>query len=371
MFTSISDVYLKFKVMVYISFLFMCIAKTVTVNATDFNVGVYYYPGWSDNLVGGAYPLPWEQIKPYPEREPLLGWYQDTDPGVIRQQLAWMHTYGIDYVVFDWLWGRDSKGYLEHVIKNYLGLAVEDRSNVRFAVLWANHTDYIFSLDQLTKLINYWCDNFFNQSTYQTINNKPAIFIFSARILNNNLAQLGMTSAEFISYAESIAKAKNLPGISFIAGSWANDSVLDYSSSSGYTAFTSYNLQSPATYRLNNTAGNMSHSFYELDLSYQDHWRWMRDYSGPDYIVPVTTGWDKRPWGGSSDPLHDNSSSTPDEFRNHLISAREFMLQNQNKTKNNIVVCCWNEYGEGSIVEPKKTDGFTYLEIINEVFNQP
>ncbi|MBK7050726.1 MAG: hypothetical protein IPH54_08055 [Rhodoferax sp.] len=33
------------------------------------------------------------------------------------------------------------------------------------------------------------------------------------------------------------------------------------------------------------------------------------------YVVPMTSGWDKRPWGGSKDPEHDNSISTTASLR--------------------------------------------------------
>ena len=32
------------------------------------------------------------------------------------------------------------------------------------------------------------------------------------------------------------------------------------------------------------------------------------------------------------------------------------------------MICCWNEFGEGSYVEPTKRDGFAYLERIRKIF---
>jgi hypothetical protein len=37
----------------------------------EYNIGVFYYPGWRDNI-NASNPLLWNQIKAYPEREPLL-----------------------------------------------------------------------------------------------------------------------------------------------------------------------------------------------------------------------------------------------------------------------------------------------------------
>jgi hypothetical protein len=38
---------------------------------------------------------------PFEGREPLSGW-QDNNPCAVEQQLAWAHSYGVDFFVFDW-----------------------------------------------------------------------------------------------------------------------------------------------------------------------------------------------------------------------------------------------------------------------------
>lgn len=82
----------------------------------------------------------------------------------------------------------------------------------------------------------------------------------------------------------------------------------------------------------------------------------------------MTSGWDKRPRGGSKAPLHDDSRSTPGEFRNHLLAARAVIDKYPTLTRRMGVICCWNEYGEGSFIEPTKVDGMKYLEQIRGVF---
>jgi hypothetical protein len=87
------------------------------------------------------------------------------------------------------------------------------------------------------------------------------------------------------------------------------------------------------------------------------------------YITPVTSGWDKRPWGGSEDPLHDNSFSTLSQFKDHLIAAKNSIdISYEHVGQRMLVICCWNEYGEGSVIEPTKTNKFDYLEVVKEIF---
>src|SRR5437870_2719574 len=63
-------------------------------------------PGWRPEGKMSTAQKPWQRIQAFAEREPALGWYDDADPRTIDTQLGWMHQYGIDYVVFDWYWGR-------------------------------------------------------------------------------------------------------------------------------------------------------------------------------------------------------------------------------------------------------------------------
>lgn len=336
------------------------------VFAADYKVGVYYFPGWKPGQKGSAYAEPWKLIKPFPEREPFLGWYHEDSPGVMAQQLKWMHDYGIKYVVYDWLWGPDGRPYLDHGVNAYL--TATSRHGVDFSILWANHTDYIFSQKQLTELFRFWAQRYFFRPDYLKIDGKPVVFVFSAQVLTRNAERIGMTSAQLLELANQEAKAVGLPGVTVIGGIGGNAvGGFDYAASSGYGGFSAYNFHGPAT-RSFSPGRHVSHSFSELDSAYHDHWSWMLKNASGLYVVPMSSGWDKRPWGGSKDPKHDNSRSTPAGFRAHLLAARKVMDENPTKTRKTGVICCWNEYGEGSFIEPTRKDGFVYLEQVREVF---
>ena len=60
------------------------------VCAAGYQIGVYYFPGWENNRPGMPAPLPWETIKGFPERQPLLGWYDDSSDAVVQKQIDWM-----------------------------------------------------------------------------------------------------------------------------------------------------------------------------------------------------------------------------------------------------------------------------------------
>ncbi|MRW86257.1 hypothetical protein GJ698_19475 [Pseudoduganella sp. FT26W] len=333
--------------------------------ADDFKIGVYYFPGWKDNQLGAPFPMPWEKIKPYPEREPLLGWYREGEIPVMEKQLEWMNQYGIDYVVFDWFWGRDNKSPLDHAINAYL--RAKDRHNVQFAVMWTTHSDYVFSLEQLKAMFSFWADRYAFRKEYLKMDGKPVVFIFSAVAFNRNAAKLGMTVAELQALADQIFKDAGLAGVNFIGGVFNGEPGTDHSLKSGYRGFSSYNLHGPVSFRF---AGGrqQTRSYDELAQGYSDQWKWMLSHVEGNYVVPMFSGWDRRPWGGSPDPLHDKSIATPDQFEKHLEAARTVMLSAPEKTQKMGVICCWNEFGEGSFIEPTKQSGFSYLEKVKKVF---
>jgi len=89
------------------------------------------------------------------------------------------------------------------------------------------------------------------------------------------------------------------------------------------------------------------------------------------YIIPMTSGWDKGPWGGSTDKEHDKSISTPDTFEKHLRAAKARMDSYPSQSMKTGIICCWNEFGEGSYIEPTKKYGTQYLERVKKVFRTP
>ena len=279
-----------------------------------------------------------------------------------------MRAYGIDFVVYGWFWSSDNKPILSHGVDAYL--SAQDKHGVKFALLWANHTKYTFSKSQFEALFTFWAKNYFTRNDYQKQDGRPVVYLFSAPTLSRNAAAIGMTTSDLISLANGIAKRAGIArGISFVGGVTGNDAGADYGPTSGFDGFTAYNFHSPADIALvPYRAGNFSHNYAELDVSYRNQWNWMLNRTSGRVVVPMTSGWDKRPWGGSSDSRHDDSRSTPAEFRRHLLAARDLMETQATRTERMGVVCCWNEFGEGSFIEPTKADGFKYLEQVREVF---
>lgn len=326
---------------------------------SHYQIGAYYYPGWQTNESVSPARRPWDRIKPYPEREPLLGWYNEGDESVLDQQLQWMHNYAIDFVVFDWYW-TNRRPRNEHVIRTYLG--AKNKALVRFSLLWANHEASPKSEDDFTLMAQYWVNNYFPDPQYLRIDSRPVVYVFDPKGLENKAKAFGSSTAALFERADTIAKRAGLAGIFFVAGTHAAPPFADrLAQEYGYRALSGYNYSAGRTIR------NFD-SYSSLDRGYQEQWDWLLANAALPYMISMSSGWDKRPWGGSADPRRDLSVSTPDLFEQHLLAAKQRMDQYPDKSLRTAVICCWNEFGEGSYIEPTKAFQLQYLERIRKVF---
>jgi hypothetical protein len=110
------------------------------------------------------------------------------------------------------------------------------------------------------------------------------------------------------------------------------------------------------------------------ELAYADWNRFASEYSVP-YHPNVTMGWDSwprvpldqacAPAEYPATPLI--TANPPPEFRKALEHARDWLEQPQIKQKI-LTINAWNEWTEGSYLEPDTEYGLGYLEAIRDTF---
>lgn len=333
------------------------------IAADDYTVGVYYFPGWAPVDIGGRQP--WQPIQKYGGREPLLGWYDQGSVSVAERQLQWMKDYGIDIVIYDWYANTDGSPFRVQAVDAYLQAA--NRNSVRFSLLWVNQPGNPASLESFDRMVDYWINHYFKNPQYWRINDKPVVLIFRSDRLRRDAKAIKVSAGDLLSRTNDLAIAAGLKGIYFVGSTPAGmTDVKKILPAEGYEAMTAYNYHGgPESYRRNQ---GWSQSYPELISGYEQQWGFYANAGDIPYFVPVTAGWDKRPLGGSTDKGHDNSSGDPSNFGKHLRSARSFIDAMPIKTGRTIIICCWNEFGEGSYIEPTKEQGFRFLEQVKSVF---
>ena len=122
------------------------------------DVGAYIWPAYTgaDNRSRIFWPEgrgEWQSVRSalpkFPghrlPRVPLLGYQDEADPQVMRQQIDLAADHGVNTFIYDWYW-YDGLPYLENCLNDGF-LKAENRGRMKFYLMWANH-DVNFTWDK-------------------------------------------------------------------------------------------------------------------------------------------------------------------------------------------------------------------------------
>jgi hypothetical protein len=359
------------------------------------------------------------------------GWYDDREQEAIDKQLKVMNDYAaVDFVVFNWYANGGTASSYETPILNFL--RSEKRGKIKFALQWSNHDDKLRANNTASwaSLSRYWVKYFFMRDEYKTVDGKPVLFIFSyeqffktakAILLDSNSGIPGasrqiieagekpgssaqekdnansqvrrLINVSLFGYLRGQARAAGFPDVHIVlqAGADANNHWSMIAEQAGFDGLYAYNYHcAPTNSGVNcgQKENPYSHSYAELDRFYRDHWDKVikgivnNNDRKLTYFVPVTAGWDSLPrdvgngsYGRYTEEARAHNKSRPtdvSEFVSHLKAGHTVILdkKNQEVTKGIGLVCCWNEYSEGSIIEPTVSDKGAYLSAVQNHFRK-
>lgn len=313
-------------------------------------VGVYYFPGWR---TAGQ----WLPITRFPERKPVLGWYREGASQVADWHIKWAVEHGITFFVYDWYWVQGAR-QLEHALhEGYFQSRY--RRYLQFCLLWANHNPPNTSSHQdCIAVTRYWVEQYFHRPEHLRIDDKPVVVIFSPYRLRADMGSDAVKRA-FDAMREECVKA-GLSGLYVIAciGGVGEVQVV---AREGYDAVTAYNWP-----HLGITGDSRSAPFDTLIEGYRQQWESIVRSSPIPLLPPVCGGWDSRPWHGQAALVR--YGRNPENFKKHLQDALRLLETYPRAVVPMVLIEAWNEWGEGSYIEPHKEFGFGYLDAIRDVF---
>ncbi len=380
-------------------------------NSPGYEIAAYYFPNYHpgdarNNARFGAGWSEWELVKNakprFPEHDqpkvPLWGYGDESDPEVMEEKIGAAADYGIDAFIFDWYYYDDGP-FLEQCLEEGY-MKSSNNKRVKFALMWANH-DWIDihplgkkDLLQGPKLLypgkitpatwekmsNYIIQHYFHHPSYWFVNGKP---YFSVYDLNRFMQIFGSVekTKEAISVFRQKVVESGLPGLNLNAVVWGRtilpneQLVIDVDrliNELGFDSFTSYVWihhvvlpqfpQTPYSY---------------VQKKYFEYAEAVTDSFDLPYYPNVTMGWDSTPRTKQDDPYENIgypfmatiSENTPEAFEIALTEMKTF-LQNHPQCGNTFNINCWNEWTEGSYLEPDSVNKTAYLKAILEVFGK-
>jgi len=322
-----------------------------------YDLGVFYFPGW-DTMAR------WKPILGYPDRKPVLGWYDEANPECVDWQIKWAVEHGIRFFMVDWYWDQ-GKTHLDHWIhKGFMN--AKFRKYLKWCVMWANHNaPGSHSAEDWQKVTQYWIDNYFAMPEYYRVDDRPVVVIWAPSNIQRDVGGTEQVG-KLLAMSQDMAKKAGYKGIHFVAMGYFKSAALSAQlKSEGYEASTTYHS---FPYAQKKIASPQRFPFSEVVRQSPEIWSAEDEQSGGlDYWPVIETGWADEPWAGKEKAtvIHDR---TPEEFGKLCRLAREYADKHNKKI---IALSPWNEWGEGSYIEPYAQHGFGHLDQLRDAFCEP
>jgi len=329
---------------------------TPTPVQSDYDIGVYYFPGWAPDRPDGTSSR-WEKQAAFPERDPVLGWYREGDPEVADWHIKWAVENGIRFFIYDWYW-RDGKVTLQEGLHDGL-LKARYRDMLKFCIMWANHPPFSnHTKEQFIQVADYWVERYLRLPNYYCIDGRPYVSFFHVGELRKCFGTDEKLADALAAMRQRVRDA-GLPGLYIVICGDASKPSQEWAKKVGFDAVTAYNYW-PA-------GAVTTQSPYEPFIrAHEDIWRSARKAGVIRYIPLLTSNWDARPWHGPF--TNARFGRTTARLEAGLRRMRAFLDETGDKVG---ILEAWNEWGEGSYIEPNREFGFGDLEAIRRTFARP
>jgi hypothetical protein len=317
----------------------------------NYMVGAYYYPWYTDEKFQNS-GLTRSHTLIYhlkPQITPELDWYSQTHPKVVSQHYKWAKYAGVDFFVTSY-WGKDTptdKTIRECMFDN------PDRGNIKLAVFFEPD----ITLKNVSAQTEYLCDNYFKHPGYFRIDNKPVIFVYLTRVMNDaNLA-------EYIKSIRTAARDKGI-GEVYIVG----DEV--FGGADRFSAKRVSLLDAITYYDVYGNLGELGASSQYVTTANLNTWEstnklWQARAHriGREFIPAVSPGFNDSAVRDGHPPksrkLNNDSSAFGTLFAGLLDRAKSIADRNM------IMVTSWNEWYEDTQIEPTSTASPTNIDDSN------
>jgi len=342
------------------------VPEPVPATPSEYTVWTHYCPLWKHGTHVG-----WKAIEPYPERKPVLGSYNEGTPEVADWHIKYWLEHGISAAIYCWY-----RANLNGPVRQSLGHAIHDGllkarylPRIRFGIMWENGCGQGVGSreDLMDNVLPFWLDNYFTHPSYLKVDGKPVLYVWVPEIVTRQLGGSENVRRTFDAMREK-CRQRGLAGL-YIVGcvGTADQAALARMASEGWDASSAYgNGWTPPPQV--KTVGSFVCAPVEGFIEQQESlWKSKTAFGLLPDITAAMMGWDSRPWNETPFFWSENTAA---KFRDLCLRAKAAMnaKPTTGPEKKTIILCCWNEFGEGHYIEPTRGYGFSYLDAIRDVF---
>lgn len=308
---------------------------------------VHYMPWFRSKEVDGAWGQHWTMTNKNPDiinsegkREiashyyPLIGPYSTKDKDLQQYHLLLMKLSGVDGVIFDWYGKRDVLDFEEIKLGMESFVSELENTNIEFAVMYEDRVvkEQARSLtqQQINQAVGdlmYIEQKYLSKDNYVHIENNPLLMVFGPSYIDN--------PTDWTTILNSINVDINLLTL------WNTTNVIGNNNTSGeYAWIDRSHLTTLSGYYLNNVdfnkdiVGGIAYPRFD-DYYIEGGWK-----------SPEEDDWSLE--GRGVDVFRESF----DESLRHPVDFTQ--------------IATWNDFGEGTQIEPTKEHGFLHLELLQE-----
>ena len=359
----------------------------------DYDLAAYVWPAyhaeprWAELGIfkdgKGEWQNVYEAVKHYPDDywgvKPLWGYEMEDDPVAVARKIDAATAAGVNVFIYDWYW-YGGRPFLEGALDNGF-LKAKNCERMKFYVMWANHDvtglwnnklsgeekgKKIWSAkitdEDWVKIVARWI-GYFRKPNYYTIGGEPVVSIYKIAYFAD---WEGVAKANArLDYLRAEARKAGFPGVHIQAvAAFMPPENLKVDST------TFYNWGYHTWAELGNREHELTYRAWgELSMKNFDVARAEAEKVGAAFFPNITCGWDtnaRYPKGASEPFVH---GSTPELFEEFCRRTKAWADAHPAKGMPRLItINSWNEWTEGTYLEPDDHFGYGYLNALWRVF---
>lgn len=352
-------------------------------------VAAIYFPSWHNeprrnHWLGEGF-TEWDLVKDarprfeghYQPVVPTLGYLDESEPAVMQASCDLAASAGIDAFLWDWYW-YDGADFLNSPLNDTF-LALAD-PGVKFALMWANH-DWVgvfpgnvgetaelwwegaIDIAEFRRMTRVVSERYLSHPAYWRVDDRAWFTIFRLNEFVKGVGGLEAAKDSLVEFRNTARESgagelhlNAMGGFGEFSPRQIRELGIDSVANYGWADEWEKNPPTELTYE------------YELwREKAQGLWAEERERQEVEFVPTVAMGWDSTSRVNQDDELIVSAwpyypvvvNNSPESFASATREALEFALTNE-KTQV-VVVNAWNEWTEGSYLEPDSRTGDAHL----------
>ena len=348
---------------------------------SDRIVAAHYYAAWKKGAAGIHEGFD-DLCEEYPDRTPLMGYYDEENPEVADWEIKWAVEHGINCFIHCWYRKPDNMGKPVTVQNLRCAHALHEaffnakfQKYMKFAIMFEASPRWCGTdaTDMLENLMPFWMENYFKRENYLVMDNKPVLFVFQQGRLARECFSSIEEQRKTFDLCREYARAHGFDGMTFACCDYSTEKeALDELIARGYDFRFGYTSGYNAPYSNYNDEDQIAEEQCEI-------FKKKLEIDPLKYLPTPSCFWDPTPrftkrWIDLGYDFHKTNVwyISPEKYKKMIEEMKKITdsLPENAWGRRIVMIDNWNEWDEGHFVAPSHKFGFKYLQAIREVFTE-